>query len=175
MKNTWQVVLAGEGGQGLIVGGRILARAAILEGKNVVQTQSYGISARGGYSEAQVIISGQEIYYPKCDDPDLVLALTQEAYDRYCDSVKEDCLVIYEKDAVKPKRGKNEIGYPFKDTSLDIGNPKVINILFLGVILKNAPIVRKENMVTAVKEMLPPKIHEINLKAFSVGLGEEQV
>jgi 2-oxoglutarate ferredoxin oxidoreductase subunit gamma len=172
MGNNWQVVLAGDGGQGLIVGGRILARAAILEGKNVVQTQSYGIAARGGYSEAQVIISEREIYSPKCEQPNLVLALTQTAYDRYYDQVDEDCLIIYEKDAVTPKRGKNEIGYPFKDTCLEVGNLKVINVLFLGVILNNIPIVKEKNMVNAVKEMLPSKIHDLNLKAFYAGLGK---
>jgi len=87
MNNNWQVVLAGDGGQGLIVGGRMLARAAILEGKNAVQTQSYGIAARGGYSEAQVLISKGEIYSPKCEKPNLILALTQAAYDRYYEQV----------------------------------------------------------------------------------------
>jgi len=173
MKKTWQIVMAGDGGQGLIVGGRILAQAAILEGKNVLQTQSYGIAARGGYSEAQVIISDGEIYNPKCETPDLVLALTQTAYDRYCEQVDENCLIIYEEDAVTPRRGKNEVGYPFKDTCLDIGSLKVINSLFLGVILKNAPIVSKESMVNSIKEALPSKLHEINLKAFNVGMGSE--
>jgi len=172
MKSNWQIVLAGDGGQGLIVGGRMLARAAILEGKNAVQTQSYGIAARGGYSEAQVLISGGEIYSPNCEKPDLILALTQAAYDRYYEQVDQDCLIIYEKDTVTPKRGLNEIGYAFKDTCLEVGNLKVINVLFLGVILSKMPIVKEESMVAAIKDMLPAKIHELNLKAFYVGLGK---
>ncbi len=173
MKKTWQIVMAGDGGQGLIVGGRILAQAAILEGKNVLQTQSYGIAARGGYSEAQVIISEGEIYNPQCEKPDLVLALTQAAYDRYYRLVHENCLIIYEEDAVSPKRGKNEVAYPFKDACLDIGSLKVINSLFLGVILKNAPILKKESLINSIKEALPCKLHEINIKAFNVGVGSE--
>ncbi|WP_347489538.1 2-oxoacid:acceptor oxidoreductase family protein [Desulfoscipio sp. XC116] len=169
MKNNWQVVLAGDGGQGLIVGGRILAYAAILEGKNAVQTQSYGIAARGGYSEAQVLISEGEVYSPKCEKPNLVLALTQTAYDRYYEQVDKDCLIIYEKDVVTPKRARNDLGYPFKETCLEVGSLKVINVLFLGVILKNMSIVKEDSMVDAIKEMLPPKIHALNLKAFYKG------
>jgi len=173
MKQTYQIILAGEGGQGLIVAGRILARAAILEGKNAVQSQSYGIEARGGYSEAQVIISQKDIYYPKCDEPDLVLALTQQAYDRYARSVNDECLIIFEKDGVLPLGRKSDIRYPFKDTSLDLGDPRVINILFLGVILKNLPLVKEESMAKAVKNVLPPKIHEMNLTALEVGMGKK--
>lgn len=173
MKETWQIVMAGDGGQGLIVAGRILAQAAILEEKNVLQTQSYGIAARGGYSEAQVIISDGEIYNPKCETPDLVLALTQTAYDRYSSQVDGNCLIIYEKDSVTPGRGSNEVGYPFRNTCLNLGNLKVINSLFLGVILKNIPIVNKESIANIIKNTLPEKLHEINLKAFNTGVENE--
>jgi 2-oxoglutarate ferredoxin oxidoreductase subunit gamma len=170
MSETSQLIFAGEGGQGLIVGGRILARAAIIEGKNVVQTQSYGISARGGYSEAQVLISSHEIHHPQCDDPDLVLALTQEAFDRYKDKVRNDCTLIYEQKAVSVPGGGNKIGFPFADTCLDIGDKRTINVLFLGVVLKNLPLVSKESMLQSIQESLPPKIHDINVLAFERGL-----
>lgn len=167
MNQTWQVILAGEGGQGLIVGGRILARAAILEGKNVLQTQNYGISARGGYTEAHVIITDGEIYYPKCDEPNVVLALNQTAYDRYRNH--KDCLIVYEKDVVRPKQFKNEVSYPFIKTTLDLGSTNLINMLFLGVILKNVSIVQSSSIIQAIKEHFP-KNYEKNLKAFKVGL-----
>ena len=128
---------------------------------NVVQTQSYGISARGGYSEAQVIISSGRIHHPQCDDPDLVLALTQEAYDRYKDKVREECLL----DAVSVS-GTKGIGFPFAETCLDIGDKRVINVLFLGIVLQNMPVVSQESLLQSIKESLPPKIHEINMKAF---------
>jgi 2-oxoglutarate ferredoxin oxidoreductase subunit gamma len=172
MKGAYQLILAGEGGQGLLVAGHILARAAILEGKNVVQSKSYGIQARGGYSEAQIIISDTDIHYPKCDEPDLVLALTQKAYDRYAGSAGGGCLIIYEKDGIAPLGNKNETGFPFRGTCLELGEPRAINVLFLGVILKNVPVVKKESLIRAVKEVLPPKIHAINLKALAAGMGE---
>ncbi len=170
MNKNWQVVLAGEGGQGLILAGRILSEAAIMDGNNVSLTSSYGIAARGGYSEAQVVISEKELYYPKCASPDLVLALTQQAYDRYADKVKDDCLIVYDsKDVVNGKR-KNEFGYDFKEALLKLGNLKVINSLFLGVILNHRNIVSRESMIKALEKNMPPKIQDINLKAFNYGL-----
>lgn len=170
MAKTWQVVLAGEGGQGLILAGRILSEAAIKDGNNVSLTSSYGIAARGGYSESQVVISEQELYYPKCASPDLVLALTQQAYDRYADNVGEDCLIIYDSREITNTKGKNEVGFDFKDALLNIGNLKVINSLFLGVILKHRDIVSRDSMIEAMKNNMPAKIHDINLKAFHNGL-----
>lgn len=170
MSENWQVVLAGEGGQGLILAGRILSEAAIMDGNNVSLTSNYGIAARGGYSEAQVVISERELYYPKCDSPDLVLALTQEAYEKYAGSVGDDCLIIYDKKEVTSAGGENIIGYDFKEALLTLGNLKVINSLFLGVILKNRAIVSRENLIGALEKNLSPKIVDINLKAFLYGL-----
>ncbi len=171
MKKSWQVVLAGEGGQGLILAGRILSEAAIMDGNNVSLTSSYGIAARGGYSEAQVVISEKELYYPRCASPDLVLALTREAYDRYVDFVNNNCLIIYDSNEISKPKGKQEVGYDFKDALLTLGNLKVINSLFLGVVLKNCEIVSRESIISALKKNMPPKILDINLKAFNYGLG----
>jgi 2-oxoglutarate ferredoxin oxidoreductase subunit gamma len=72
--------LSGSGGQGLLLAGIVLAEAAILEDKNAVQTQSYGPEARGGASKAEVVVSDEDIDYPKATDPDFLLALTPESY-----------------------------------------------------------------------------------------------
>lgn len=170
MMDTWQVVLAGEGGQGLIVGGRLLARAAILEGKRVVQTQSYGISARGGYSEAQVVISTNPIHYPQCTEPDVVLALTQAAYNKYVTDKK--CLIIYDEDAVTPKRQAKDIAYPFNKVVLELGKANLINMLFLGVLIKHASILKPENILLAIKEQFP-KYFTSNATAFQRGFGAQ--
>jgi Pyruvate/2-oxoacid:ferredoxin oxidoreductase gamma subunit len=75
--------LSGSGGQGLLLAGIVLAEAAILDDKNAVQTQSYGPEARGGASKAEVVVSDEEIDYPKAVDPDYLLALTPESYRTY--------------------------------------------------------------------------------------------
>ena len=78
-----QIVLTGTGGQGLILAGIILAEAAVLDGKQAIQTQSYGPEARGGASRAEVIISDEAIDYPKVQKADTLLAMSQEAFDKY--------------------------------------------------------------------------------------------
>ncbi|HBW34790.1 2-oxoacid:acceptor oxidoreductase family protein [Desulfosporosinus sp. BICA1-9] len=169
---TWQIVLAGTGGQGLILGGVTLAKTAVLEGKNAVQTQTYGIQSRGGYSQSEVIISGEDIYFPKCDQPDLVLALSQGGYDRYSNIVSNECLILYDQDVVKSSHRVHDVGYPFSAKAIDLGNPKTINSLFLGSVLKLCPVVSKESLTKVLEDSLPGKILAINLKALELGYKE---
>jgi len=85
--------LSGSGGQGLLLAGIVLAEAAIQDGKNAVQTQSYGPEARGGSSKAEVVISDGDIDYPKATAPDFLLALTTDAYRSYGLSMKKGIII----------------------------------------------------------------------------------
>ena len=171
-KKTWQIVLVGTGGQGLILGGVILAKAAVLEGKNAVQTQTYGIQSRGGYSQSEVLISDEDIYFPKCDRPDLVLTLSQQGYDRYIGNVSDECIILYDQDAVKSINRLQDIGYPFSAKIMDLGNEKAINSLFLGSVLKLCPVVAKDSLAKVLENSLPAKILDVNLKALALGYEE---
>ncbi len=175
MQKVSQIILAGEGGQGLIVAGGILAKAALIENKNVVQSQSYGTASRGGYSQAEVMISDGPIYYPHCDKPQVVLTLTQQAYMRYFDSVPKDCLIIYDKDLVQPKGRDNQVGYKLRDTALELGRLQVMNILSLGYILKHYPVLKPENLEEGIRQQFPEKIHALNIRAFRIGLDIESL
>ncbi len=94
--------LSGSGGQGLILAGIILAEAALHDGKNVVQSQSYGPEARGGgASKSEVIISDAPIYYPKVNKCDILLSLTQKACDKYIDSLKAGGILILDNSVKK--------------------------------------------------------------------------
>src|SRR4030065_737676 len=96
-----EIRLAGEGGQGLILAGVILAEAAaIYDGKQVIQTQSYGPEARGGASKAEVVIGDGEIDYPEVIHADVLVALSQEACDRYAANVKKNGLLIVDEEKV---------------------------------------------------------------------------
>lgn len=165
----WQIVLAGTGGQGLILAGVLLAKAAVREGNNVVQTQSYGTQSRGGYSQAEVQISKNEIYFPKCDNPDLVLALSQTAYDRFSAKVTEECIIVFDQDSVKSSGRRHDAGFPFTALALDLGNERVINTLALGVILNFFPVVSKESVVIELENELSAKVLALNLKALDLG------
>ena len=89
-----EIRLSGSGGQGLILAGIILAEAAIIDGKNAVQTQSYGPEARGGASKAEVIISTEKIDFPKVRECDIFLSLTQKSFDQYSKGLKKDGIMI---------------------------------------------------------------------------------
>jgi len=93
--SRYEIRLSGSGGQGMVLAGLILSEAAgIYDGKFVTQTKSYGPEARGGASRTEVVISTEEIDYPKVMQPDLVLAMTQEAQDKYCQDLKKDGILI---------------------------------------------------------------------------------
>lgn len=173
-KKVSQLVLAGTGGQGLILAGVTLAKTAVLEQKNAVQTQSYGIQSRGGYSQAEVVIGTEQIYFPKCDNPDLVLALSQDAYNRYRSKVSDDCIILYDQDAVKSDNRSKDIGYPFSAKAIDLGNEKVINSLALGSILKLCPVVTKEKLAKVLETELPAKALALNVQALELGYNEFQ-
>lgn len=174
MKETWQVVLVGEGGQGLIVAGILLAEAAsIYEEKNATQTQSYGIATRGGFTKSEVVISTQEIIYPGVEEPDLVLALTPEAYEIYARTLAPEALLIYDDGLVAAeemeKSKARTYGFPFTDTARELGRVGVANLVALGAIVALTGIVRSESLEKSIRHRFSGGAAELNLKAYHRG------
>lgn len=180
MDKKYQVRLSGSGGQGLLVAGIILAEAAVHEGKNVVQSQSYGPEARGGASKSDVIISDGEINYPKATSIDLLLALTQKASEKYSAELKENGLLIVDSDLVTdlPKGNFRLYRLPIITSAKDVvGKLITANVVALGVLTAISGIVREESMVKAVMSKVPRGTEELNKKALHVGftLGKENL
>ncbi len=119
MNKHSEIILAGTGGQGLILSGILLAEAAMLEGKNVVQTQSYGIASRGGLSLAEVIIDEDEIIFQQVRTPDCVLALSEEAAKKYEAWAAAGVPVLYDSTLATPRSGENFIGRDFTRRASD--------------------------------------------------------
>ncbi len=170
MKETWQVVLAGEGGQGLIVAGILLAEAAsIYEEKNATQTQSYGIATRGGFTKSEVVISPQEIIYPGVEEPDIVLALTPEAYEIYAETLAPEAFLIYDDglvDAGAMKKSKARVyGFPFTSTARELGRVGVANLVALGAIATLTGVVGFESVEKSIRNRFSGSAAELNLKA----------
>lgn len=164
--------LTGSGGQGLILAGIILAEAALMDGLNVVQSQSYGPEARGGASKAEVIISSKEINYPKVNKCDLLLALTQGACDKYINTIKENGILIVDKSVTNiPKRDDiTTYVVPIIETATNsLGYPMVSNVVALGAIYELTKIVSKESLEKAVCKRIPRGTEELNLKALEEG------
>ena len=177
--DRYDVRLSGSGGQGLILAGKILAEAAaIYDGHNAVQTQSYGPEARGGASKAEVVIKDGEIDYPKAMDLDLLLSLTQESCTKYIGDLKGDGILIIDSETVTdPPNGTfKTYGAPITSIAAKkIGKVVVTNIVALGILTRISGIVSEESMRKAILARVPKGTEEINMKAFDEGwnAGEE--
>ncbi len=176
MSFRYEVRLSGEGGQGLVLAGKILAEAAaIYDELNATQSQSYGPEARGGASRSEVIISDGDIDYPKAVNIDLLLALTQESFDKYSHDVKKEGVVIIDQDAVNPgeKPGFKVIKAPIIRLATEkVGRSLVANIVALGIIANVSKIVSQDALRQAIEARVPKGTEELNFKAFQVGLEE---
>jgi 2-oxoglutarate ferredoxin oxidoreductase subunit gamma len=172
MSNQVELRLSGSGGQGLLLAGIILSEAAIREDKNAVQTQSYGPEARGGASKAEVIISNNEIDFPKVTAPNVILALTQVAADKYLNTVREDGIVIIDSKITVPAdlKAAKVISVPIIETASEkVGRSIVANIVAIGAIVEATGVVTKESVEAAVLARVPKGTEDLNRKALSEG------
>jgi len=171
--SRYELRFSGAGGQGLITAGIILAEAAsIYEGKQAVQSQSYGPEARGGASKSEVIISDAPIDYPKVTQCDALLALTQEACDKYVHDLKDDGILLYDTDLVKrlPEGKFKKVGFNIINTAKnDVGREIVANIVALGAMVALTGVVSRENGEKAVISRVPEAFLELNKKAYAMG------
>ncbi len=171
--SRYELRFSGAGGQGLITAGIIMAKAAsIYEGKEAVQSQSYGPEARGGASKSEVIISDGPIDYPKVTKCDALLAMTQEACNKYSDDLKEDGVLLYDSDLVTklPEGNFKRVGFNIINTAKnEVGREIVANIVALGAMVALTGQISKENAEKAVLSSVPEAFLELNKKAFNMG------
>jgi 2-oxoglutarate ferredoxin oxidoreductase subunit gamma len=169
--DRYEIRLSGSGGQGMIFAGMVLAEAiGIGDGKNVVQTQSYGPEARGGASRSDVVVSSKEIYYPKTIKLDLLLCLTQQSCDTYHQALKEDGVLIVDSGMVSQLPACEVNAFPFSQLARDsVGTPMVANIIALGTIAGLTKIVSKKGLLETVQRRAPKGTEEKNLKALEIG------
>ena len=169
---NYEIRLSGSGGQGLILAGIILGRAAVLDKRRVTQTQSYGPESRGGSSRADVIISDQEIYFPEATSFDCLLALTQEACDKYLFDLRENGILIIDTTFVKNLALAAEQTYelPFTEIAIEkLGSPISTNILSLAFLVKVTGIVKESSLKQSISESVKPAFVDLNLKAMKLG------
>lgn len=172
--DRFEMRLSGSGGQGMIFASVVIGKAiGIGENKNVVQSQSYGPEARGGASKADVVISADEIYYPKAMKLDLLLAMTQEALDKYLPDLKDDGILIVDSSLVTdyPK----ERAYALEFTRIarnEVGHIMVANVVALGAIAGLTGLVSKEGLTEVVLQHAPKGTEDKNRKAVDLGYEE---
>lgn len=171
-----EIRLAGEGGQGMILAGIILAEAAaIYDGKNAVQTQSYGPEARGGASKSEVIISKVAIDYPEVIDADVLVALSQEACDKFASNLKKNGMLIVDKDKVGRVPTTSAIKIPITQLATEVtGKSITANVVALGLLVGLTGVVSKKAIEKAVVGRAPKGTEEMNRVALKTGFKEAE-
>ena len=171
-----EIRLAGEGGQGMILAGIILAEAAsIYDMKMAVQTQSYGPEARGGASKSEVVIADGEIDHPEVLSADVVVTLSQEAYDKYAASVKPGGLLIIDNEKVGRISIAGAVRIPISRLAFETtGKAITANTVALGVLVGLTGVVSREAIEKAVTARAPRGTEEMNRKALEAGFREAE-
>lgn len=165
--------LSGSGGQGLILAGIILAEAAINQGLNAIQSQSYGPEARGGASKAEVIIGVEEIFFPKVRKPNILLALSQKAFDQYIHDLDSKSIIVVDESIQTNDKIEVDMIYKLpilKTASEKIGKSMVANIVALGVLTQLIPELEKQSVLDAILQRVPQGTESLNTTAFEEGI-----
>jgi 2-oxoglutarate ferredoxin oxidoreductase subunit gamma len=175
LKNV-EVRISGLGGQGVVLAGQILARAAVYDGKNVVQTQSYGAEARGSLAKSEVIISGEKIGFPMVRKCDILVAMNQEAFDRHLKDVKENGSLIVDSTQVKkmPATKAKIFKIPATEQAEKTFGDKIYaNMLMLGALTKATDIVSEKAMKKAIQDAVAKNVAKTNQEAYIKGTREK--
>jgi 2-oxoglutarate ferredoxin oxidoreductase subunit gamma len=174
-----QIRFCGFGGQGVVLAGTILGYAAIKDGKWVSGSNSYGAQARGGSARSEVVISDDPIKFPHVIESDILVALSQSAYDVYIKNIAEkDALVIYDDLTINPThlRGVQQIAVPATNTAIhELKSKQVANMVMLGASVAITRIVNRQALISSVIENVAERFRDVNVKALEVGynLGED--
>jgi 2-oxoglutarate ferredoxin oxidoreductase subunit gamma len=172
MGSRYEIRLSGSGGQGLILMGIILAEAIrIYDGKYVAQTQSYGPEARGGSSKSEVIVSDEEIDYPKVMSLDLLLAMNQKSCDEFFPDLKSEGILIVDSTFVTQVPTPKVFQIPFTRIAREKFKREVVaNIIALGALSQLTPIVSPKAVESAVLAKVPKGTEKLNRDALRAGM-----
>lgn len=170
----WKLVFSGAGGQGVITAAIILAEAAAIhENMNAIQSQSYGAEARGGATRSDIVISDTDIHYPKVAQPNVLVCLTQESYNKFGGIIRPGGDLIIDTRFVTQKIKIDAIQYrlPLYETVMEkIGRPIVFNICMLGAVIGITEIVKPESIMNVLESRIPSSFIDMNKQALELGL-----
>ena len=165
-----EIRICGFGGQGIVLAGVILGKAAsVFSDLHVVQTQSYGPEARGGASRSEVVLSDEPVGFPGVMEADVLVALSQPAFDKYTGDLKKDAIIVVDPDLVIDTGDFDPIKISFTALAEDLGRKIVANIIMLGALVRLTDVVSEDALMQAVMETVPPRTIELNKKALQAG------
>jgi len=173
-----QIRLCGFGGQGIVLAGVIMGQAGINDGRWVAGSSSYGAQARGGYARSDVVISDEPIIFPHVLSADILITMSQEAYDQYIEDIAPQAVILFEQQLVTPRilQGITQKGIPATMRAIEVmGQKQVATIVMLGAAVTATGIVSRQYMLSAIRSTVGGKFLEVNIKSVELGfaLGEE--
>jgi 2-oxoglutarate ferredoxin oxidoreductase subunit gamma len=169
-----EIRIAGFGGQGVVLAGVLIGTAAaVTDGRRAVQTQSYGAAARGGGARSEVILSDEPVVYPRVRRPDILVAMSEEAMQKYGGDMRPGGFLFIDSDLVKAP-GRDDVrlvGVPVSNLATqELGRTIVANLVMLGVVVAKTGLVSLAGMEAAIRASVPPRTIDLNLKAFRRGV-----
>jgi 2-oxoglutarate ferredoxin oxidoreductase subunit gamma len=168
-----EIKIGGYGGQGVILSGYIIGRAAsIYDGKNATMIQAFGPEARGSATSAQIVVSEEEIAYPYITTPRIMIVMSQEAYTKFSPELAEGGILITEEELVKPHALRKDLKHfaiPATRIAEELGRKMVLNIVMMGFMTSVTGLISVEAMRSAVKVSVPKGTEMLNLNAFNRG------
>jgi 2-oxoglutarate ferredoxin oxidoreductase subunit gamma len=159
-----EIIMAGTGGQGIMVMGQLLAHAALIEDKNLVWFPSYGPESRGGTANCTVIISSNEIGSPVTPTPDTLIAMPQMALDKYVSAVQHEGIILVNSSLTTLPECRGDcriISVPASATADELGNYRIANMVMLGAFVESLKPVKLESVCQALANVLPKHRHNL--------------
>jgi len=173
LQKRTEVRIAGLGGQGVVLAGKILGRAAVYDGKNVVQTQSYGAEARGSAAKSEVIIADDRIGFPMVRKCDILVTMSQKALDKYLKDLKEDGTLLVDESMVRevPEiKARVFIVPATKMAETELKSKICANMIMLGALTKATGIISQQAAEKAITQSVPARAQKVNIRGLRIGL-----
>ena len=174
MAERTEILVSGFGGQGVVRIGQILGQAAVYQGLFTTMLISHGTETRGGYVRSQVVISDEFVDSPVVEHPDFFCAFSPIAYQTFKGLCGRQSTVLYNPDVVTLDSFPETKSLAVRAETMaeqELGSAVFANVIFLGALSRQLPQITRDNMVQALKDRLPVKFHEKNLRAFELGRG----
>lgn len=173
MENNF--VIAGFGGQGVLLAGEVLANAFMLEGKQVTWYPCYGAEMRGGTVNCEIVMSDDEVSSVNKNEADFIIVMNQASFDKFESKVKKDGVLIVNTSLAEKHKNRNDIKYvfaPISEMAENLGNVKMTNMLSLGILIQSSGLLSVDILEKALDTVLPPhrkKLLPMNKQAMEMG------
>lgn len=172
---TYEIIVSGFGGQGILAAGSLLAHAALIQDKNVSWLPSYGPEKRGGTSNCHVVISNQQVGSPYITNPSVAIVMSKPAFDKYESSMAEGGLLISDSLAAGETTRKdiNVVSVPATQMAVELGMPKMANMVLIGKLLSETNVLDEDSIIKAIYEVLPENKHYLipdEIKTLRLGM-----